>query len=56
LTVAAAYLQRQIARIGSGERMTHACSVEGPYLHEEWVSIHSRHAELHLGFMAIETE
>jgi hypothetical protein len=56
LTVAAAYLGQQIARIRSGERMTRACSVEGPYSHEQWVYIHLRHAELHLGFLAIEAE
>jgi hypothetical protein len=56
LPVAAAYLQQQIARIRSGEQMTQACSVEGAYSHEEWVYIHLRHAELHLGFLAIETE
>jgi hypothetical protein len=55
LTFAAAYLRQQIARIRSGEQMTQACSVEGPYSHEEWVYIHLRHAELHLGFLAIET-
>jgi hypothetical protein len=56
LPVAAAYLQQQIARIRSGEQMTQACSVEGAYSHEEWVYIHLRHAELHLGFLAIETK
>jgi hypothetical protein len=55
LTVAAAYLRQQIARIRRGEQMTQACAVEGPYSHEQWVYIHLRHAELHLGFLAIET-
>jgi hypothetical protein len=56
LTVAAAYLRQQIGRIRSGERMTRACLVEVPYSHEEWLYIHLRHGELHLGFRAIETE
>jgi hypothetical protein len=53
---AAAYLQAQIARIHNGERMTQECSVEGPYSHEQWIYIHLRHAELHLSFLAIESE
>jgi hypothetical protein len=56
LAEAAAYLRQQIGRIRSGERMTQACSAEGPYSHEQWVYIHLRHAELHLGFLAIEAE
>jgi hypothetical protein len=50
---AAAYLRRQIERIPSGERMTQEAAVEGPYTHEQWLYIHLRHAELHLGFLAI---
>jgi hypothetical protein len=53
LDVAVAYLRRQIGRIRGGERMAQACSVEGPYAHEEWVSIHLRHAELHLSFLTL---
>ena len=49
---AAAYVQRQIARVRGGERMTQECSVEGRYTHEQWVYIHLRHAELHLSFLA----
>jgi hypothetical protein len=53
---AAAYLRRQLARAGNGERMTQECGVGGPYSHEEFVYIHLRHAELHLSFLAIEGE
>jgi hypothetical protein len=53
LEEAAAYIKRQIARVRGGERMTQECSFEGPYTHEQWVYIHLRHAELHLGFLAI---
>ncbi len=53
LDAAAAYLHQQIARIRSGGRMTQACSVEGPYSHEQWIYIHLRHAELHLSFLAV---
>jgi hypothetical protein len=54
LDFAAAYLKQQLARIRGGERMTQACSVEGPYSHEQWVYIHLRHAELHLSFLAFD--
>jgi hypothetical protein len=54
LDVAAAYLKQQVGRIGSGERMTQQCSVDGPYAHEQWVYIHLRHAELHLSFLTVE--
>jgi hypothetical protein len=52
LVGATAYLKQQLARIHSGEQMTQACSVDGPYTHEQWVYIHLRHAELHLSFLA----
>jgi hypothetical protein len=52
LKQAAVYLKLQVARIRNRERMTQACSVEGPYTHEQWVYIHLRHAELHLSFLA----
>jgi hypothetical protein len=51
---AAAYLKQQVARIRNGERMTQECSVEGPFAHDQWVYIHLRHAELHLGFLTFE--
>jgi hypothetical protein len=54
LDAAAIYLQKQIARIRNGERMTQECSVERPYSHEQWVYIHLRHAELHLSFLVDE--
>jgi len=52
--VAANYLREQIRRIERGERMTQASGVEGPYSHDQWVHIHLRHAELHLGFLTME--
>jgi hypothetical protein len=52
----AAFLRHQLERIRRGERMTHACSVDGAYTHDEWVYIHLRHAELHLSFLVIENE
>ncbi len=51
---ALAHLRSQIERIRGGERMTREIAVEGPYTHEQWVSIHLRHAALHLSFLAIE--
>jgi hypothetical protein len=54
LEQATAYLRRQIERIRQGERMTRAVAVEGPYSHDQWVFIHLRHAELHLGFLAVD--
>jgi len=54
LEEATAYLRQQIERIQHGERMVQECSAEGPYTHEQWVYIHLRHAELHLGFLVIE--
>jgi len=56
LADAAPFLRQQIARIRGGEQMTRACSAEGPYSHEQWLYIHLRHAELHLGFLAIEAD
>jgi hypothetical protein len=56
LADAAAYFQKQVAPIRSGEQMTQKCLIDGPYAHEEWVYIHLRYAELHLGFLAIVTE
>jgi hypothetical protein len=54
LEEATAYLRRQIERIRQGEQMTQEVAVEGPYSHDQWVFIHLRHAELHLGFLAVE--
>jgi hypothetical protein len=54
LDSASGYLKQQLARIGSGERMTQQCSIEGPFGHEEWIYIHLRHAELHLSFLALD--
>jgi hypothetical protein len=51
---AASYLRQQLARIDRGERMTKACSSEGPYSHEQWIYINLRHAELHLSFLEIQ--
>ena len=51
LVDAAAYFKSQLARIQNGEQMTQECSLDGPYTHEQWVYIHLRHAELHLGFL-----
>jgi hypothetical protein len=56
LTGASDYLKRQLARIRNGERMLQECSVEGPYSHQQWVYIHLRHAELHLGFLTEEAK
>jgi Protein of unknown function (DUF1569) len=44
------YLQRQLARLEHGERMTQTSPVEGPISHEQWCYFHLRHAELHLSF------
>jgi hypothetical protein len=54
LEEAGAYVQQQMERIRRGERMSQAAGVEGPYMHEQWVYIHLRHAELHLSFLAID--
>jgi hypothetical protein len=51
LDVAAALIRQQISRIRAGEQMNQACSVEGPYSHDQWIYIHLRHAELHFGFL-----
>lgn len=53
LEAAAERIRRQIARIQNGEQMTQACSIEGPYTHEQWVYTHLRHAELHFGFLEV---
>jgi hypothetical protein len=53
LEAAAELIRRQIARIQKGEQMTQACSIEGPYTHEQWIYIHLRHAELHFSFLEV---
>lgn len=54
LADAAAYLRRQVGRVQSGERMTAASPAEGPVSHEQWVTAHLRHAELHFSFVLLE--
>jgi len=44
-------LRDQIKRITGGERMTQPSPIFGKLSHEQWVSMHCRHAELHLSFL-----
>lgn len=52
----ASQLLAALDRLDSGERMTHASPVFGPMTHEEWVQLHLRHAELHLGYLRTEAD
>jgi hypothetical protein len=54
LQEAVRYVREQLGRINSGERMTAASPAEAPLSHEQWIEVHLRHAELHLGFLALE--
>ncbi|MCB9847896.1 MAG: DUF1569 domain-containing protein [Phycisphaeraceae bacterium] len=44
-------LRRQIQRVQDGERFTQASPIFGKLSHEQWVNLHLKHAELHLGFL-----
>ncbi len=46
-----AMLLGQLARIRSGEQMTHHSPVFGSLTHEQWVHLHLKHAAMHLGFV-----
>ena len=45
-------LRAQIARAARGERMTQKSPLIGPLTHEQWETVHAKHAALHLGFIA----
>jgi hypothetical protein len=46
-----AKLRTQIQRIIGGERMTLASPIFGKLSHEQWVTLHCKHADLHLSFL-----
>jgi hypothetical protein len=45
------HLRRVAERVRGGARMTAPSPMFGALTHEEWVSLHCRHAELHFSFM-----
>lgn len=47
-------LRRAVARFGSSTRVVPS-PVLGPMSHDDWTSLHCRHAELHLAFVHPET-
>lgn len=49
--VATARLRAQLERIQGGEEMRQPSPFEGAISHDQWVYVHLRHAELHLGFL-----
>jgi len=49
-------LREQISRCDRGQRMTQRSPILGPMSHEDWVRLHCRHAELHLGFLHTDTD
>ncbi len=51
--VATARLRDQVARIRCGEPMRQPSPYEGALTHDQWVYVHLRHAELHLGFLEV---
>lgn len=53
LDEAVAYFRVQMARVRAGEQMTQPSPVEGLLSHDQWVTAHLRHAELHLSFLAV---
>lgn len=46
-----AALRAQLDRIDAGERMTQRSPLLGRMSHDDWLALHRRHAELHLGFL-----
>lgn len=48
---ALAELRVVVGRIENGERMTQPSPVLGDLVHEEWIQLHCRHAELHFSFL-----
>jgi len=44
-------LRNIIARLQKGERMLQAHPAFGALVHEEWIQLHCRHAEMHLSFI-----
>lgn len=45
------YLDAMVARVEAGERMEQPSPAFGPMVHEEWLQLHCRHAEMHFSFM-----
>lgn len=45
------FLRAQLERIRAGERMTHPSPLLGKMTHDDWVSLHRKHASLHLSFI-----
>lgn len=50
LPEAVARMRRVIERVAAGERFTRPSPLFGPLTHEEWVTLHLRHCELHYSF------
>ncbi len=48
-----ARLRTVLGRIESGERFTHDSPVFGKLTHEQWITLQSGHAILHLSFLAL---
>lgn len=46
-------LREHLSRIASGDPMTAASPIFGRLSHQDWVRLHLRHAELHMGFIHI---
>jgi len=46
-----AALRAQLARIDAGEQMTQPSPIFGPMTHAQWLSLHHKHAALHLSFL-----
>ena len=53
---AAAYIRAQLDRVLQGEQMTQPGPIGDVRSHDQWVYVHLRHAELHLGFLHIDEE
>lgn len=50
LPEAVARMRRVIERVAAGERFARPSPLFGPLTHEEWVTLHLRHCELHYSF------
>lgn len=44
-------LRSQLARIKRGEQMTQTSPFLGPMTHEDWLTLHRKHASLHFSFL-----
>ncbi len=44
-------LRKQMARIETGEKMTHPSPVLGRMTHDQWVLLHLDHCRMHMGFI-----